>query len=109
MIEVKNISKSFGDQLIVDNVSTTFEEGKTNLIIGQSGSGKTVLMKCCIGLYDVDSGEVVFHGRRFSNLSDKKRKNIRKEMGVLFQGGAFYSILLRWKKISCFHSTCLPK
>ena len=77
MIEVKNISKSFGDQLIVDDVSTTFEEGKTNLIIGQSGSGKTVLMKCCIGLYDVDSGEVNFHGRRFSNIPDKKRKNIR--------------------------------
>lgn len=93
MIEVKNISKSFGGQLIVDDISTSFEEGKTNLIIGQSGSGKTVLMKCCIGLYEVDSGEVIFHGRRFSNLSDKKRKNIRKEMGVLFQGGALFDSL----------------
>ncbi len=93
MIEVKNISKSFGGQLIVDDISTSFEEGKTNLIIGQSGSGKTVLMKCCIGLYEVDSGEVVFHGRRFSNLSDKKRKDIRKEMGVLFQGGALFDSL----------------
>jgi len=107
MIEVKNISKSFGNQLIVDNVSMSFEEGKTNLIIWQSGSGKTVLMKCCIGLYDVDSGEVDFHGRRFSNLPDKKRKHIRQEMGVLFQGGALF-IPLRWRKILCFHSTCLP-
>jgi len=93
MIEVKNITKSFGDQLIVDHVSTVFEEGKTNLIIGQSGSGKTVLMKCCIGLYDVDSGEIDFHGRRFSNIPDKKRKHIRQEMGVLFQGGALFDSL----------------
>ncbi len=93
MIEVRNISKSFGDQLIIDNVSTTFEEGKTNLIIGQSGSGKTVLMKCCIGLYDVDSGEIDFHGRQFSNIPDKKRKHIRQEMGVLFQGGALFDSL----------------
>lgn len=93
MIEVRNISKSFGNQLIIDNVSTIFEEGKTNLIIGQSGSGKTVLMKCCIGLYDVDSGEIDFHGRQFSNIPDKKRKHIRQEMGVLFQGGALFDSL----------------
>ncbi len=93
MIEVKNISKSFGGQLIINDISTTFEEGKTNLIIGQSGSGKTVLMKCCIGLYDVDSGEIDFHGRRFSNIPDKKRKRIRQEMGVLFQGGALFDSL----------------
>ncbi len=93
MIEVKNISKSFGNQKIIKNISTTFEEGKTNLIIGQSGSGKTVLMKCCIGLYDVDSGEIDFHGRRFSNIPDKKRKRIRQEMGVLFQGGALFDSL----------------
>ncbi len=90
MIEVDNISKSFGGQKVLKNVSTVFEKGKTNLIIGQSGSGKTVLMKCCIGLHDVDKGEIRFDGRVFSNLPEKKRKNIRKEMGVLFQGGALF-------------------
>jgi phospholipid/cholesterol/gamma-HCH transport system ATP-binding protein len=90
MIEVKNISKNFEETRVLNNISTTFERGKTNLIIGQSGSGKTVLMKCCIGLYDVDEGEIDFDKRRFSNLSDRKKKQIRKEMGVLFQGGALF-------------------
>ncbi len=90
MIEVKNISKSFEGTTVLHNISTTFEQGKTNLIIGQSGSGKTVFMKCCIALYDVDEGEIDFDGRRFSNLADKKRKQIRQEMGVLFQGGALF-------------------
>lgn len=90
MIEVKNISKYFDETRVLNDISTTFERGKTNLIIGQSGSGKTVLMKCCIGLYDVDAGEIDFDQRRFSNLSDRKKKNIRKEMGVLFQGGALF-------------------
>ncbi len=90
MIEVKNISKSFDGQKVLKNISTAFEPGKTNLIIGQSGSGKTVLMKCCIGLHDVDEGEIKFDGRIFSNLPEKKRKHIRQEMGVLFQGGALF-------------------
>jgi len=90
MIEVKHISKSFGGKKILDDINTFFEQGKTNLIIGQSGSGKTVLMKCCIGLYDVDEGEVLFNGREFSHLSEKKRRHIRQEMGVLFQGGALF-------------------
>jgi len=90
MIEVKNISKSFGGDPVIKNITTSFEKGKTNLIIGQSGSGKTVLMKCCIGLYDVDEGEVDFDGRCFSGLKEKKKKNTRKEMGVLFQGGALF-------------------
>ncbi len=90
MIEVVNISKSFDGQRVLKNVSTVFEPGKTNLIIGQSGSGKTVLMKCCIGLHDVDEGEIKFDGRVFSNLPEKKRKHIRQEMGVLFQGGALF-------------------
>ena len=90
MIEVKNISKSFEGQEILKNISTTFEKGKTNLIIGQSGSGKTVLMKCCIGLLDVDEGEINFDGRQFSNLKGKNQKEVRKEMGVLFQGGALF-------------------
>jgi len=90
MIEVKNIFKSFEGQQVLKDVSTVFEQGKTNLIIGQSGSGKTVLMKCCIGLHDIDKGEIAFDGRLFSNLQEKKRKHIRQEMGVLFQGGALF-------------------
>jgi len=90
VIEVKNISKSFEGQEILKGITTTFEKGKTNLIIGQSGSGKTVLMKCCIGLFDVDKGDITFDGRQFSGLNEKKKRNIRKEMGVLFQGGALF-------------------
>ena len=90
MIEVKHIYKSFEGQHVLKDVTTVFEPGKTNLIIGQSGSGKTVLMKCCIGLHDIDQGEITFDGRLFSNLTEKKRKHIRQEMGVLFQGGALF-------------------
>lgn len=90
MIEVDNISKSFGGQQVLKNISTTFEKGKTNLIIGQSGSGKTVFMKCCIGLLEVDEGKVSFDGMNFSGLNEKNKKNTRQEMGVLFQGGALF-------------------
>lgn len=90
MIEVKNISKSFGGEKVLNDISCVFEKGKTNLIIGQSGSGKTVLMKCCIGLLEIDEGEINFDGRRFSGLREKKKKETRKEMGVLFQGGALF-------------------
>jgi len=90
MIEVKGISKSFSGQMVLSDVTTSFDKGKTNLIIGQSGSGKTVLMKCCIGLFDVDEGEVIFNGRCFSGLKEKQKKDTRKEMGVLFQGGALF-------------------
>jgi phospholipid/cholesterol/gamma-HCH transport system ATP-binding protein len=72
------------------DISTSFEKGKTNLIIGQSGSGKTVLMKCCIGLFDVDKGSIFFDDRNFSGLSEKDKKETRQEMGVLFQGGALF-------------------
>ncbi len=90
MIEVKNISKSFNGQKVLHNITTTFEKGKTNLIIGQSGSGKTVLMKCCIGLLEIESGEIDFDGMCFSSLSEKRKRDTRKEMGVLFQGGALF-------------------
>ena len=90
MIEINNISKSFGDQKVLNNITTTFEKGKTNLIIGQSGSGKTVLMKCCIGLFDIDEGHIDFDKRNFSAFNEKKKRDIRKEMGVLFQGGALF-------------------
>ena len=90
MIEAKNVSKSFGDHLVLDDVSVKFEKGKTNLIIGQSGSGKTVLMKCLIGLYEVDLGKIYFDGRNFSKMSMNEMKSIRQELGMLFQGGALF-------------------
>lgn len=90
MIEVKNITKRFGDHLVLDDINATFERGKTNLIIGQSGSGKTVLMKICIGLFEPDHGMVTFDNRPFSDVKEKYKNDIRKEMGVLFQGGALF-------------------
>ena len=90
MIEAKNVYKKFGDHLVLDNVSVKFEKGKTNLIIGQSGSGKTVLMKCLVGLYEVDGGKIYFDGRNFSKMSMDEMKHIRQELGMLFQGGALF-------------------
>ena len=90
MIKVENITKAFGDNIVLNDISATFERGKTNLIIGQSGSGKTVLMKICIGLFEPDNGSVTFDDRQFSNTKDKFKSDIRKEMGVLFQGGALF-------------------
>ena len=93
MIHVQGINKSFGTHKVLKNVSTIFEKGKTNLIIGQSGSGKTILMKCCIGLVEPDGGDISFDERPFSALAEKRKKDIRKEMGVLFQGGALFDSL----------------
>lgn len=90
MIEVINISKSFGENEVLKNITTNFEKGKTNLIIGQSGSGKTVLMKCLVGLHEVDNGSVLFDERNFSEMNFIQRKSIRKEIGMLFQGGALF-------------------
>ncbi len=90
MIKIENITKMFGDRIVLDDISAIFERGKTNLIIGQSGSGKTVLMKICIGLFEPENGNVTFDDRPFSNVKEKQKSNIRKEMGVLFQGGALF-------------------
>lgn len=90
MIEARNIYKSFNDKQVLKDISVRFEKGKTNLIIGQSGSGKTVLMKCLVGLHEVDQGDILFDERNFSEMSFKKRKSIRKEIGMLFQGGALF-------------------
>ena len=90
MIEVKNISKSFGENRVLDNVSVTFDKGKTNLVIGKSGSGKTVLLKSVVGLHDIDEGEIIYDGRIFNKMSFREKKNIRKEMGMLFQGAALF-------------------
>jgi len=93
MIQVQNISKNFNDKKVLDDVSCTFEPGKVNLIIGGSGSGKTVLMKCLVGLYEVDTGKVVYNDRNFSALSHKERKPIQQEIGMVFQGGALFDSL----------------
>jgi phospholipid/cholesterol/gamma-HCH transport system ATP-binding protein len=93
MIEARNISKVFGDRLVLKNVSCQFEKGKTNLIIGQSGSGKTVLMKCLVGLLEVDKGQILYDNRNFSDMSLHERKAIRQEIGMLFQGGALFDSL----------------
>ncbi len=93
MIEVKNIFKAFNGKVVLDDVSCVFEQGKTNLIIGASGSGKTVLMKCVVGLFEVDKGAVYFDGRNFSDMNFKERKPIRQEIGMVFQGGALFDSL----------------
>lgn len=90
MIEVKNVSKGFGEKQILKNVSHRFEKGKVNLIIGGSGSGKTVLVKCMVGLFEVDSGRIEYDGRNFSEMNFKERKPIRQEIGMLFQGSALF-------------------
>jgi len=88
MIQAVEICKQFNGQKVLDNISCEFLPGMTNLIIGQSGSGKTVLMKCLVGLFEVDCGKVVYDGRNFSEMSIGQRKEIRQEMGMLFQMGA---------------------
>ncbi len=93
MIEVRNISKSFGGKKVLKDISVSFEPGKCNLIIGASGSGKTVLMKCVVGLHDVDEGEVDFDGRIYSSMKFREKRGIRKELGMLFQGGALFDSL----------------
>ncbi len=90
MIEVRNVRKSFGDKLVLRDVSAKMEPGKTNLIIGTSGSGKTVLMKIMIGLMQVDSGEVIYEGRDITKMDEKELKEVRKNIGMLFQGGALF-------------------
>ena len=90
MIEINKISKSFSSLKIIEEVSATFEKGKTNLIIGQSGSGKTVLMKCLLGLHDVDNGEILYDGKKFIKDDISKVSNLRKQMGMVFQGSALF-------------------
>ncbi len=90
MIEINNISKSFSGRKVLNDISFKFESGKTNIIIGESGSGKTTLLKCMVGLNELDTGEVLFDGRNFYELDFKGKKSIRKEIGMLFQGGALF-------------------
>ncbi len=90
MIEVKNIKKSFEDKQVLKGISATFYDGKTNLIIGLSGSGKTVLMKSMVGLVAPDSGEILYDGRDLLKMDSKQVKELRKEIGMLFQGSALF-------------------
>jgi phospholipid/cholesterol/gamma-HCH transport system ATP-binding protein len=90
MIQTSHLYKSFDGNHVLDDINISFEPGKTNLIIGQSGSGKTVLMKCLVGLFEPDSGNICFDNRDFTNMPLSERKEIRKEMGMLFQGSALF-------------------
>ncbi len=90
MIEVKNVSKSFGDNHVLNDISAEFVQGKVNIIIGTSGSGKSVLAKCIVGLHEVDQGEILYDGRDFTKMKVEERREIRKEIGMLFQGSALF-------------------
>ncbi len=90
MIEIKNIRKSFGDKVVLHDVSATMKPGDTSLIIGSSGSGKTVLMKIMIGLLPVDSGSVFYEGRDITTMPEKELKELRMQVGMLFQGSALF-------------------
>jgi len=93
MIEVKNVNKAFGANTVLDNISTSFEKGKVNMIIGASGQGKSVLAKCIVGLHEVDSGQILYDGRDFCQMNRLERKAIRQEIGMLFQGSALFDSL----------------
>ena len=90
MIKVKNLVKTFDGNEVLKNISINFEKGKTNLIIGRSGSGKTVLLKCVLGLFDIDNGEIWYDDRNFTLTGEKERKKMRQEIGMVFQGGALF-------------------
>jgi len=93
MIEFKNIRKTFGDKVVLNDVSAVLQAGKCNLIIGTSGSGKTVLMKCLVGLFEPDQGDILYDGVNFSEMDDEKRKELRQQIGMLFQGSALFDSL----------------
>ncbi len=90
MIEFKNIVKRFEDKLVLDNVSHVMKSGMSNLIIGTSGSGKTVLQKCLVGLFEPDEGDIIYDGKSFTKMDDEERKLLRQQIGMLFQGSALF-------------------
>lgn len=93
MIKVENIKKSFGSKAVLKGINAEFDAGKTSLVIGASGSGKTVFMKCIIGLFTPSAGKIYYNDRLFSSLNKKERKAIRNEIGMLFQGSALFDSL----------------
>ncbi len=99
MIELHNLEKSFGDHHVLKDVSANFERGKVNFVIGRSGSGKSVMTKCTVGLIEPDSGFVLFDGRDFTSMSQKDRRGIRQEIGMLFQGSALFDSMTVLKNV----------
>lgn len=90
MIEVKNLHKSFDEQKVLKGIDFAFETGKTNLVIGQSGSGKSVLLKCMLGLFTPEKGTIIYDGKAYSERNDEQKRELRTEIGMLFQGGALF-------------------
>ena len=90
MIELKDIRKSFGEQEVLKGINAKFEQGKVNFVIGSSGSGKSVMTKCTVGLLEPDAGQVLYDGRDFTAMTLGERKKIRQEIGMLFQGSALF-------------------
>lgn len=90
MIEVQDIKKAFGGEEILKGITTTFPKGQTNLIIGQSGAGKTVFLKCLLGLFRPDTGKILYDGEPYSSFSDEEQRELRRQMGMVFQGGALF-------------------
>lgn len=93
MIEIKNLTKSFGDHQVLNGISAIFESGKCNLIIGKSGSGKTVTLKCMVGLINPDQGDILYDGRSFITANEQEKRTIRNDIGMLFQGTALFDSL----------------
>jgi phospholipid/cholesterol/gamma-HCH transport system ATP-binding protein len=90
MIKVENVHKRFGDEEILKGITTVFDKGKTNLIIGQSGSGKTVLLKCLLGLFRPEEGLIYYEDKAIQHMNDAEQRTLREEIGMLFQGGALF-------------------
>lgn len=90
MISINNIEKGFSGRAVIEGVTAEFETGKCNLIIGASGSGKTVLMKCLVGLIKPDAGEIIYDGESFTSMTEDQRKIMRRKIGMLFQGSALF-------------------
>ncbi len=99
MITVENIHKSFGHNHVLKGVSTCFDQGKTNLIIGQSGSGKTVFLKCLLGLFEPEAGRIKYDDRYYDELSMDERRNLRQAMGMVFQGSALFDSMTVEKNV----------
>jgi phospholipid/cholesterol/gamma-HCH transport system ATP-binding protein len=93
MIEVEDLHKSFGEDLVLKGISTSFEQGKTNLIIGQSGSGKTVFLKSLLGLFIPEKGKIIYDGQPYSEMDDNEKTDLRQKMGMVFQGSALFDSL----------------
>ena len=100
MIQVENLHKSFNGTEVLKGISTTFEKGKTNLIIGQSGSGKTVFLKSLLGLFTPDAGDIIYDGVKYADMKRKEQVALRQKMGMVFQGSALFDSMTVLPKIS---------